>query len=91
MNAKEKRQEEQELQKAVSVLRATLRSIANRKACRYEQEFLHRVRDMIDKEIGDQADVNQYSADYLAREVRKETTKDLIPSGVRVCQKNSLA
>lgn len=43
MNAKEKRQE-QELQKAVSVLRATLRSIANRKACRYEQEFLHRVR-----------------------------------------------
>lgn len=40
MNAKEKRQEEQELQKAVSVLR----SIANRKACRYEQEFLHRVR-----------------------------------------------
>ena len=44
MNTKEKRQEEQELQKAVSVLRATLRSIANRKACRYEQEFLHRVR-----------------------------------------------
>nr|DAJ73607.1 MAG TPA: hypothetical protein [Caudoviricetes sp.] len=30
---------------------------------------------MIDKEIGDQADVNQYSADYLAREVRKELTK----------------
>ena len=87
MNTKEKRQEEQELANAVSVLRATLRGIAHRKARRYEQEFLLRVRDMIDKEIGD----NQYSADYLAREVRKETTKDLIPSGVRVCQKNSLA
>ncbi len=75
MNAKEKRQEEQELQKAVSVLRATLRSIANRKACRYEQEFLHRVRDMIDQEIGDQAIVNELSADFTAREVKQEITK----------------
>lgn len=75
MNQKERKREQQELEQAVSVLRATLRSIANRKACRYEQEFLHRVRDMIDQEIGDQADVNQYSADYLAREVRKELTK----------------
>lgn len=91
MNQKEKKREQQELEQAVRVLRATLRSIAHRKARRYEQEFLLRVRDMIDEEIGDQAEVNQYSADYLAREVRKETTKDLIPSGVRVCQKNSLA
>lgn len=75
MNAKEKRQEEQELQKAVSVLRATLRSIANRKACRYEQEFLHRVRDMIDQEIGDQAIVNELSADFTARKVKQEITK----------------
>uniref|UniRef100_UPI004027D6C7 hypothetical protein n=1 Tax=Prevotella sp. TaxID=59823 RepID=UPI004027D6C7 len=75
MNAKEKRQEEQELQKAVSVLRATLRSIANRKACRYEQEFLHRVRDMIDQEIGDQAIANELSADFTAREVKQEITK----------------
>lgn len=75
MNQKERKREQQELEQAVRVLRATLRSIANRKACRYEQEFLHRVRDMIDQEIGDQAEVNQYSADYLAREVRKETTK----------------
>ena len=91
MNQKEKKREQQELEQAVRVLRATLRSIAQRKARRYEQEFLLRVRDMIDKEIGVQAEVNQYSADYLAREVRKETTRDLIPSGVRVCQKNSLA
>ena len=75
MNAKEKRQEEQKLQKAVSVLRATLRSIANRKACRYEQEFLHRVRDMIDQEIGDQAIANELSADFTAREVKQEITK----------------
>lgn len=75
MNAKEKRQEEQELQKAVSVLRATLRSIANRKACRYEQEFLHRVRDMIDQEIGDQDVANELSADFTAREVKQEIIK----------------
>lgn len=75
MNAKEKRQEEQELQKAVSVLRATLRSIANRKARRYEQEFLHRVRDMIDQEIGDPAIANELSADFTAREVKQEITK----------------
>ena len=75
MNAKEKRQEEQELQKAVSVLRATLRSIANRKACRYEQEFLHRVRDMIDQEIGAQAIANELSADFMARQVKQEITK----------------
>lgn len=36
MNQKERKREEQELQKAVSVLRATLRSIAQRKARRYE-------------------------------------------------------
>lgn len=75
MNAKEKRQEEQELAKAVSVLRATLRSIAHRKARRYEQEFLIRVRDMIDQEIGDQADANELSADFTAREIRREITK----------------
>ena len=75
MNAKEKHQEEQELQKAVSVLRATLRSIAGRKARRYEQEFLHCVRDMIAPEIGDQAVVNELSADFTAREVKQEIIK----------------
>ena len=75
MNAKEKRQEEQELQKAVSVLRATLRSISNRKARCYEQEFLHRVRDMIDQEIDDQSVANELSADFTAREVKQEITK----------------
>lgn len=72
MNKKERKQEEQELEKAVSVLRATLRSIANRKARRYEQEFLHRVRDMIDDEIICQAEVNEHGADFAAREVKKE-------------------
>jgi DNA-binding Xre family transcriptional regulator len=48
MNAKERKQEEKELEQAVGVLRSTLRSIAHRKARRYEQEFLCRVRDMID-------------------------------------------
>jgi len=75
MNAKEKRQEEQELQKAVSVLRATLRSIAHRKARRYEQEFLLHVRDMIDQEIGVYADANELAADFTAREVKREITK----------------
>ncbi len=76
MTQKERKQEEQELVKAVSVLRATLRSIAHRKARRYEQEFLHRVRDMIDREIGDQAEVNECSADYMARSVKNEIMKD---------------
>lgn len=75
MNTKEKRQEEQELANAVSVLRATLRGIAHRKACRYEQVFLHRVRDMIDEEIGAQADTNAFTADYVARKVKQEMNK----------------
>ncbi len=76
MTSKERKQEEQELAKAVSVLRATLRSIAHRKARRYEQEFLHRVRDMIDKEIGDQAEVAEFSADYIGRTVKEEIMKE---------------
>ena len=76
MNQKERKQEEQELEKAVSVLRATLRSIAHRKARRYEQEFLHRVRDMIDQEIDDSAVANDLSADFTAREVKQEILKD---------------
>lgn len=75
MNQKEKRQEAQEIEQAVSTLRATLRSIAHRKARRFEQEFLVRVRDMIDQEIGTQAEVNEASADFTAREVKKEITK----------------
>lgn len=75
MNAKEKRQEKQDIEKAVSVLRATLRSIAHRKARRYEQEFLIRVRDMIDQEIGVCAEVNEYNADYTACAVKTEIMK----------------
>lgn len=48
MTRKEKQQEEKELVQAVNVLRCTLREIAQRKARRYEQEFMLRVRDMID-------------------------------------------
>lgn len=75
MNQKEKRQEEREIDQAVHVLRATLRGIAQRKARRYEQEFLLRVRDIIDEEIAARADCNQFSADAIAREVRQEITK----------------
>lgn len=75
MNSRERKREEQELEQAVRTLRATLRSIAHRKARRYEQEFLLRVRDMLDQEIGGQADVNQAGAEYVAREVKREITK----------------
>ncbi len=71
MNAKERKQEEKELESAVSTLRAALRSIAQRKARRYEQEFLLRVRDMIDREIGSQAEVNEYSAKYVGHKVEQ--------------------
>ena len=75
MTQKEKRQEEKELEQAVKTLRATLRSIAHRKARRYEEEFLLRVRDMIDREISDQAEVSETIAGYLGREVKEELTK----------------
>lgn len=75
MTQKEKRQEEKELEQAVKTLRATLRSIAHRKARSYEEEFLLRVRDMIDREISDQTKITEVSADYLVREVKEELTK----------------
>lgn len=75
MTQKEKRQEEKELEQAVKTLRATLRSIAHRKARRYEEEFLLRIRDMIDREISDQAEVSETIAGYLVREVKEELTK----------------
>lgn len=75
MTQKEKRQEEKELEQAVKTLRATLRSIAHRKARRYEEEFLLRIRDMIDREISDQAEVSEIIAGYLVREVKEELTK----------------
>ena len=76
MTQKERKQEKKELEDAVKVLRATLRSIAQRKARRYEIEFLHRVRDMIDREIGEQAELNGYIADYTGNSVKKEIMKD---------------
>ncbi len=75
MNQKERKAEERELQKAVSVLCATLRGIAHRKAARFEQEFLIRVRDMIDEEIGVRADVSKISAEMTGREVAREIQK----------------
>ena len=76
MTQKELKKEEAELAEAVRVLRATLRGIAQRKARRYEIEFLHRVRDMIDREIGEQAELNGYIADYTGNSVKKEIMKD---------------
>lgn len=76
MTQKERKKEEDELAEAVRVLRATLRGIAQRKARRYEIEFLHRVRDMIDREIGEQAELNGYLADYTSNSVKKEIMKD---------------
>lgn len=75
MNQKERRAEERELEDAVRVLRAVLRSMASRKARRYEQEFLTRVRDMIDREIGSNAEAAQPSAEFVGREVVKQITR----------------
>ena len=57
------------------VLRCTLREIAQRKARRYEQEFMLRVRDMIDQEIDIHTEVSEGLADYTACEVKKEIMK----------------
>ncbi len=76
MNQRERKQEEQELQQAVKVMRATIHSIAHRKAQRYEQEFLHRVRDMIDIEIKNDKEINRYLARHISDEIETEITKD---------------
>lgn len=76
MTKKEQKREEQELADAVRTLRATLRSIAHRKARRYEYEFLIRVRDMIDQEIGGYDEFNKIAAKFVGREVVKEITKE---------------
>lgn len=75
MTRKEKQQEEKELVQAVNVLRCTLREIAQRKARRYEQEFMLCVRDMIDQEIDIHTEVSEGLADYTACEVKKEIMK----------------
>lgn len=69
MTKKEQQAEEQELTKAVSVLKAALRGMAHRKAARYEAEFLLRVRDMIDREIETNEYVKEYSANHIGNEV----------------------
>lgn len=69
MNAKERKQEEKELEQAVRTLRSAIRAIAHRKAQRYEQEFLFRVRDMISEEIKTDAEVKRSSASYLGKSV----------------------
>lgn len=76
MNAKERKREDQELQQAVKVMRAAIRSIARRKARRYEHEFLGRVRDMIDEELSGYEEVNEASADYVGCKVKTEIMKD---------------
>ena len=76
MTQKERKQEKKELEDAVKVLRATLRSIAQRKARRFEQEFMLRVRDMIDEEISDMPEVNEYSANYIGSSFKTEILKD---------------
>ncbi len=86
MNARERKQEEQELQQAVNVMRAAIRSIAHRKAKRYEQEFLHRVLDMINEEIGANAEASKYMHEYVAGEVKREIEKQWIMKA-RLAQK----
>lgn len=76
MTQKERKKEDEELAQAVRVLRATLRSIAQRKARRYEIEFMCKVRNMIDKEISDQAAVNECIADHVGNSVKTEIMKD---------------
>ena len=75
MTQKERKKEDEELAQAVRVLRATLRSIAQRKARRYEIEFMCKVRNMIDKEISDQVAVNECIADHVGNSVKNEIKK----------------
>lgn len=75
MTTKERKQEEQELASAVKVLGAAIRSMAHRKAERYELEFLYRVRDMIDAEIGTRNTVSVWCAETIGKEIEVELKK----------------
>ena len=72
MIQKERKKEDEELAQAVRVLRATLRSIAHRKARKYEIEFMCKVRNMIDREISDQVVMDECIADHIAGSVKNE-------------------
>ena len=72
MTQKERKKEDEELAQAVRVLRATLRSIAHRKARKYEIEFMCKVRNMIDREISDQVVMDECIADHIAGSVKNE-------------------
>lgn len=82
MTKKEQQAEEQELTKAVSVLKAALRGMAQRKAARYEAEFLLRVRDMIDREIDANEFAREHTANYIGKEVTEQIKYALITDGV---------
>lgn len=75
MNKKERQAEEKELNEAVRTLRTALRYMARRKADRYEREFLLRVRDMIDREIADDAYISSHMAEMVGNEVKEELLK----------------
>ena len=72
MTKKEQQAEQQELDDAVKTLRAALRGIAQRKAARYEAEFLLRVRDMLDHEIETNDFVNTHYAEFVGESVTKQ-------------------
>lgn len=72
MTKKEQQAEQRELSKAVQTLTAALRAMAKRKAARYEAEFLHRVRDMIDREIEANEYVKEVYAAHIGNEVKEQ-------------------
>lgn len=72
MTKKEQQAEQRELDKNVQTLTAALRAMAKRKAHRYELEFLHRVRDMIDREIEVSEYVTEHSAESVGREIANQ-------------------
>lgn len=72
MTKKEQQAETAELEKAVSVLKSALRGMAQRKAARYEAEFLLRVRDMIDREIETNEYVQEHYADVIGKDVSEQ-------------------
>ena len=75
MTKKEQQQEDAELTQAVRTLRAALRGMAQRKAARYEAEFLLRVRDMIAREISDDEYIQAHLAEMVGKEVQEEMLK----------------
>lgn len=74
MNKKQQKAEREEMEQAIRTLCAVVRSMARKKAKRYEAEFLVMARDMLNEEIESLSIIDEMLAESIGKEVA-ETLK----------------